>query len=857
MHELNMSARKKRIQNRLDSWPFPARNKLARQHAQDCGFALSCSMFWAFCLVVTFAIGLPINFVSAQDAQVHQVQQVPDLEAVDAPIDRQAIMEKLLKRQSDVQKLLPKMLAVTVCLTNGQGSGSGVIIDKGGLILTAAHVVEGNKTMTVKFADGRNLTCKVLGIYNPADAAMAQIIEEGEYEFATAAPEGTLEIGQTVLATGHPSGFDDQRGIPLRMGHIVAFKDSFYSSDAALIGGDSGGPAFNVAGEVIGIHSHISSDMSVNNDVHIDAFWENWDQMKSGRTVGGELLQPANDDPSASKKLVLGVQLIYSLVDEPVRVKSVAENTPADWAGLQKGDVILTVNGKQPKSSLGLMKELLRGELGRELELKIRRGDQELTLDAKLLTNAELIAERNRRRGDDSKKKDPEGKDLEKKILEKKDLEKKDLEKNPEPATDTGKENACVPTLDSVHPHLCSFAAQDEQQKEAIQKLQGDQESATQDDGQESDLQKLLEQSRKDRGRLKVDRERLKEYRNQLARRVEKLGVTGGRKADTWSSDFQNAFADTAAAISQSTFPVMTGGRHVASALLVEPRGYLVTKASEVEGRKVIIRLKTDVDTEATIVRIQRDLDLALLKIELTSELKNLPYIDLADHATRRGTDPAQGMICGAVNHLSDKIAGFGVVSVAVRALNGNTSAFLGADPADAEETAGALLKTVQPAGPADRAGLNAGDVIESVDGQIVNNSDELVKIIQSRLPHEDAKFNIRRGDRWLTLPVRLGDKSKVAPMPGAKEQSLDRGSTGLSQRRWNFAQGIQHDCAIHPKDCGGALVDLAGRVIGVNIARAGRIKSYAIPVKLASEFVASAITNDLSQDPIQGGENE
>ena len=181
---------------------------------------------WACSLLATFflAFCLPSNSVLAQDEPAVQPSQQPTAETGDSAKEQQAALKKLIERQATVQKLLPKMLATTVCLTNGQGSGSGVIIDKGGLILTAAHVVEGNRTMTVKFADGRNLTCKVLGMYKPADAAMAQIIEEGEYEFSTAAPEGSLEVGQTVLATGHPSGFDDQRGIPLRMGHIISFK---------------------------------------------------------------------------------------------------------------------------------------------------------------------------------------------------------------------------------------------------------------------------------------------------------------------------------------------------------------------------------------------------------------------------------------------------------------------------------------------------------------------------------------------------------------------------------------------------------------------------------------------------------
>ena len=810
----------------------------------------ACSLLATFFLALCLPFCLPSNSVLAQDEPAVEPSQQSAAETGDPAKEQQAALEKLIERQATVQKLLPKMLATTVCLTNGQGSGSGVIIDEGGLILTAAHVVEGNKTMTVKFADGRNLTCKVLGIYKPADAAMAQIIEEDEYEFSTAAPEGSLKVGQTVLATGHPSGFDDQRGIPLRMGHIISFKPDFYTADTALIGGDSGGPAFNLAGEVIGIHSNISGDMSVNNDVHIDAFWQNWDQMKSGTTVGQELFQPADGaaNSAAPKPLVFGAQLFNSLADEPIRVKSVAENSPASWAGLKANDVILAVNGDHPKTSSVLMRNLKREELGRELTLKIRRGDQELMLDVKLLTGEELKAERARRRGDASEEKDSEEKST-KEADKKKDTESK--------TSETSTSNLGVAGFTKIQVSRKNRRQAIPTTVKQIAEAEETKSENTQDDetDEKSDLQKLFDQSRKNSGRLKIDRDRLKKYRDQLAKRIGKLGVTGGRKQDTWGNDFQKAFAGTTATISQSTFPVIIGGRHLASALLVESRGYLVTKASEVEGRKVVIRLNTDVDIDATIVQIERDLDLAVLKIDLAAAPLSLTHVDLADHAAR-GAEPAQGTICGAVNHLADKIAGFGVVSVASRALDGNTSAFLGAESADADTT-GALLIALQSEGPANRAGLKICDVIESIDNQVVINSEELVNIIQSRLPHEDTKFNIRRGDRWLTLPVRLGDKAKVAPMPGAREQANDGASTGMSRRRWNFAQGIQHDCAIHPKDCGCALVDLEGHVIGVNIARAGRIKSYAIPVKLVNDFVESAITSDLSEDSVQGGDNE
>ena len=203
-------------------------------------------------------------------------------------------------------------------------------------------------------------------------------------------------------------------------------------------------------------------------------------------------------------------------------------------------------------------------------------------------------------------------------------------------------------------------------------------------------------------------------------------------------------------------------------------------------------------------------------------------------------------MCCSIVNDASNT-AGFGVVSVSARALNGNTSAFLGAACKNNEDPASVVIDKIGPASPAELAGLKVGDIIETIEmpsGEsfTLRTAKELDEAVKTRLPDDKVKFNIRRGDRWLTLPVTLGDKSKVVIMPGAREQAADTTSTKKSRRRWNFTTGIQHDCGIQPKDCGGVLVDLDGNIIGINIARAARIRSFAIPVDTAAEFVKNAI---------------
>nr|MCU0721897.1 S1C family serine protease [Pirellula sp.] len=77
---------------------------------------------------------------------------------------------------------------------------------------------------------------------------------------------------------------------------------------------------------------------------------------------------------------------------------------------------------------------------------------------------------------------------------------------------------------------------------------------------------------------------------------------------------------------------------------------------------------------------------------------------------------------------------------------------------------------------------------------------------------------------------------------PGNREQAIDSLTAKLSKRRWGFRSGYQHDCSIAANDCGGPLIDLEGELIGINIARSGRIQSFAIPISDVKQFVENSI---------------
>ncbi len=582
--------------------------------------------------------------------------------------------------QLTLDTLLPKIRPAVVCIECGGGSGSGVIVSADGLVLTAAHVIDKAQELTIVYPDGRRFPGKALGTYGPADAGMAQILEGAPHPFVGVATGKDLKLDDTLIALGHPGGFDEQRGTPLRIGHILEINENFIETDTALIGGDSGGPTFELQGNVIGIHSHISDQLHVNSDGHIASFHAAWDAMREGR----------HD------------KIHYSQ-----------------------------------------------------------------SLDQK---------------------------------------EKKDSQR--EKPSESG----------------------------PASKLQNETQRPSNQEGasRSSPLRSLAEEAKRNGGSLKLSREELLRMRQGLAERTESLAPAGGlRLIDDWARQWFVPFQPNVASVRKSVHKLLVGGRTVALGTAVHADGLLVTKASEIKGKTVLLELQPNDLRPVEVIAVSESLDLAIIKV---NDVK-MNAIHWSDASKRLNAANEMGSLCAAVG-ASDQPVGFGVVSVAQRSLDGKSGAYLGVIIAPDE--AGVRIVDIKPNSPAVRAGLKATDRIKGIDGVPLSNNDQLTALVAARVPGDPMRIDIDRGDTQLTLQVKLGDGAILAPMPGAREQAIDSESTLMSKRRWFFAKGIQHDCAISAKDCGGPLIDLDGRLLGINIARAGRIQSYAIPISDVASFLRS-----------------
>ena len=233
-------------------------------------------------------------------------------------------------QQSEVARAVA---ACTVGVKIGAAKGCGVIITKSGYVLTAAHVaMRPGMNAEIFLEDGRVVKATSLGMNRSVDAGLMKINPDqnnGEpWPHASLGSSDQLIPGMWCVATGHPGGYDKQRGSVTRVGRILAVRDLAIVTDCALIGGDSGGPLFNLAGELIAVHSRIGNDVADNLHVPINHYADSWERMQQGESWGY----------LPGFKPILGVR--GSPSSETALIEVVRTGSPADRAGLREGDIV-------------------------------------------------------------------------------------------------------------------------------------------------------------------------------------------------------------------------------------------------------------------------------------------------------------------------------------------------------------------------------------------------------------------------------------------------------------------------------------------------------------------------------------
>jgi len=680
-----------------------------------------------------------------------------------------------------LKKLAPDLVASTVAIMVGQGSGSGVIVTADGLVITAAHVTSTpGKQMNVLLSDGRELPATSLGVDHTTDGALLKINSPGHFPFRPYIKEKTYEVGEFAIATGHPGGPVVGRPSPIRLGRIIeagtksGFSDAI-TTTATVISGDSGGPLFNLKGEVIGINSNIGMPWSVNKHVPLPAIIEKWDELMNNETIGAaqsmtqqmeyyfdepyaalrekfeEALKDNAEDPFAAKLLkhprLLDPHHMQDFLDrvgpkeekeEQVEeipkapyfgftldltsssptIASIQPGGPAEKAGLEKGDLITSANNQDVNSAISLA-----------LKLKVKAPLTITTADNKTttLTPEEIPARRH----------------------------------FPQP----------VAGLISM----------------MITNASGKQPASI-------------------------------------------------RKSNL---DFLSSLSALQQGLKNSVLEIKRDGKTVVHATVVSPTGLLITKASELSKPEDLLAHFNGKTYPITIIGTDKENDLALISIRANGLVAIRWDEDEPSPATLVFSPSPDGMEYGVITQPARSAPKKGFEK---NVSSKEPSAYLGVS--FSPESTSAIISGIDIDSPADKIGLFEGDEVIKMNGKSIDTAQELGEAISKHGPGEKITIVVKRGDEEVTLkPIldvrqakAIGTFDRTAARRDDALSSLSGRGGKLSKRRNDFPRTLYHDQILKPQNCGTPLINRKGEVVGLNIARALRHRSLAIPAKTVSE---------------------
>jgi len=274
----------------------------------------------------------------------------------------------------------------------------------------------------------------------------------------------------------------------------------------------------------------------------------------------------------------------------------------------------------------------------------------------------------------------------------------------------------------------------------------------------------------------------------------------------------------------------------VALGTIVGADGWILTKASELRGR-ITCKIHEKGQHVAKLIGVSMEYDLAMLKIEAD----DLPAVTFDV-----STDCLPGQWVATAGMGEDPLA-IGVVSVSRREIPANPGV-LGVrlvDPAQSRPAekapAGARIEAIDEGSAAKKAGLKVGDVITHVDDKAVAGNEALVRTIRGFQAGTRVQLRVIRGEERLTVEAEL--QSRPVPFQDQLGQTLSKRAAG-------FPAAVQHDTVLRPNQCGGPLVGLHGKILGINIARAGRVVSYAIPSDVVTKLLGDLKSGKLAPPP-------
>lgn len=281
--------------------------------------------------------------------------------------------------------------------------------------------------------------------------------------------------------------------------------------------------------------------------------------------------------------------------------------------------------------------------------------------------------------------------------------------------------------------------------------------------------------------------------------------------------------------VRRSVVQVLCGGRPVSLGTIVSADGFVLTKRSELSSDPIRVRLSDGRMFPARVAAVRRRNDLAMLRVDTDADLSPVEFSS--------ETPPIASFLVSPGR--TGRPLGIGVVGVRERPIShqGRLGVMLQDGP-----NGRALVQLVWPESGAALAGIEPGDRIIAINGREEKNRVGVIETLRGMFPGENVRLTILRPNEVKEL-VPLEMDARIRDIGMLNESKSDTKVNGPRNLRLSgFDRVIQHDTVLDPDECGGPVIDTSGRVVGINIARAGRIVSYFLPSSLVLPEMVSML---------------
>jgi S1-C subfamily serine protease len=706
--------------------------------------------------------------------------------------------------QAQTIAIAPKCIACTVGLVsviqNGAmysvGSGSGVLISADGLILTAGHVIEKPGTkITVRFTDGKVYQGVAVGLDHATDTGLVRITDpapQGGWDFCRMAGDQSAAVGEWVLATGNPGSIVVDRDPPLRLGRVTRHDADAIDTNCALEPGDSGGPIFNLAGEVVGINSRIMTSSGINHPdeylslhVPISMFTSQMKLLLSGADANPDVNLDGRPHPRAipgiGKRARAALQKLAADKD-PEALQMLAE---------EKKTGKLKPTAAQMERLLKLAAKMDRGETA------AAPATAPTLASAKEPATQPMAAAPTTQPVATSQIGVPEG--LRKTLAP--SLRQTLLKQYPDAIIS-----------DALLTRLMDRAA--------YNITSGDVKLAP----GEQDLREMGI----------TPENNLPEIGNGLP--ANRTSVEVGKTSLQTLALFAPALTSAGDCVVEirdaGNSPVLLGS-------IVDSDGFIATKASDLPANPHVV-LPDGRIFRARLIGKDAATDLALLKVNATG-LTAVQFADATNSAaiplgswlaapTANPNQPAVGVVSDSARRIPETFAHF----------EGEQKVVLGVG-----FTPNSLVITQITKGmPADLSGMKQGDEVYQLNGQAVADHDAFVSLLKKSKPGDKLSIMVHRDGKDLELNPVIGQAKATTQTANSVGEADNVAGGKLSKRRTNFPLAIQTDAAVWADQCGGPLINLQGQTVGITIARYDRVCTFALPAELVQKTVAKLRAN-------------